>query len=237
MIAKRTKTVLFALAVAAVLIPTAVMQYVEASNDECPDGGMNGEHRCYAVKNYIPDGRPTSVNVDIVADDISVTGFIQNALWSHLSDNRFIEAGFIEMSSNSEKIVCGEEGNIDEATAISFSDGHRFNAYVYDLRNGVSWKIGIEHRNSNTEEACTTVHPYGTYMKKFRIGSEASRPDTFDYEHEWDDLEIDHQDVDSDDFSSVWLTEDGPDYKVEECGSGDERYGHIQTGKGDISTC
>ena len=236
MIAKRTETVLFASLIATILIPAAVMQYVEASDDECPP--RDNENRCYATKNYIPDDSPTSVNVDIVMEDISVSGgFIQNALWVHLSDNRFIEAGFLEQSSNSEKIVCGKNGDIDRAKRISFSDGDRFNEYAYDLRNGISWKVGIEHRNSNTEQACTSVHPSGTYMAKFRIGSEAAQPDTPDYEHDWNDLEIDFQDVDSDDFSSVWLTEEGPDYDVVECGSGDEQYRHIKAGKGDISTC
>ena len=238
MIAKRTTTVLFASLVAAMLIPAAVMQYVEATNDECPESGQNSENRCYAVKSYIPEDDLPSVNVDIVADDVSISsGFLQNALWSHLSDSRFIEAGFLVQSSNSEKIVCGENGNIDRAATISFSDGHRFNAYVYKLNNGTYWKIGIEHHNSDTEKSCTTMSPLGTHVEKFRIGSEARYSNSPNYEHDWDDLEINYQDVDADDFSSTWITQIGPDYDVEECGSGNEQYRHIQTGKGDLSSC
>lgn len=93
------------------------------------------------------------------------------------------------------------------------------------------------------------------------MAAEASQPDNPNYEHEWNDLEIDYQGISWDDFSNVWVSEYGPGYDVEECGSGggqygriqtdrcltvgdylspgpgDERYRHIQTGKGDISTC
>ena len=248
---------------AAVLIPAAVMQHTEASSSwSRPAVDMNSENHCYATKNYVPDDKPSSVSVDVVVDDVSVTsGFLQNALWSSLSDGRFIETGFLDQPHDSEKIVCGENGGIDRSASISFSDGHVFNAYVYELHNGMVWKTGIEHSNSSAEKSCTVTSPAGTHMEKFRIGSEASQPSNPNYEHEWNDLEIDYQGISWDDFSNVWVSEYGPGYDVEECsggggqyrhiqtdryltvgdylphGPGDERYRHIQTGKGDISVC
>ena len=219
-------------------MPAAVIQYAEASDDECPNAGGNGESRCYATKGYTPDDNRPSVSVDIVVGDISVTnGFLQNALWSVLSDDRFIEAGFPDHSSNSEKIVCDDNGMPKKSATIDFSDGHRLNMYSYALGNGTYWKIGAERHNSGTEKSCTTMSPAETHMRYFLVGSEVTRPDSPDYEHEWDDLEINYQDVDSGDFSNVWITLEGTDYEVEECGSGDERYRHIQTGKGDLSQC
>lgn len=146
-------------------------------------------------------------------------------------------AGFLDQSSNGEKIVCGENGGVDRSANIDFPDGHRFNAYAHALSNGAVWMIGMEHRDSNPEKLCTTAFLDGTYVRRFQIGSLTSRPDSPDYEHEWNDLVVDHQDVGPDDFSSVWITRKGSNYDVEECGSGDEWYGHIQTGKGDVSQC
>lgn len=166
------------------LIPAAVMQYAEASDDEsCP------------------------------------------------------AAGFLDQSSNSEKIVCGENENLGRSANVDFSDNDRFNVYAHALSNGAVWTIEIEHHDSDTEKSCTTTIPAGTCMKKLLIGSETSRPHNPDYEHEWDDLEIGHQDVGSDVSVSVWIDEEGSGYDVEECGSGDERYRYNQTSKGDISQC
>ena len=229
----------FSSLIVVMLFAAFVMQHADAAGTKsCPLAGQNNESRCYATKTYIPNSMPSSVSVDVAADDISVMrGFLQNALWSFLSDDRFIEAGFLDQSSDSEKIVCGEHGNIDESSTINFSDGHKFNVYVYELRDGVFWKIGIKHINSGMEKSCVTMSPMNTYMIRFIIGSEASRPDNPNYEHEWDDLKINYQNAGSGSFSSVWIAEYGPDYDVEECGSGERQYRNIQTGKGDISPC
>ena len=53
----------------------------------------------------------------------------------------------------------------------------------------------------------------------------------------WNDLEINYSNVVSSQFSSTWITEEGTGYDVEECGSGNELDRHIQTGKGNLSSC
>ena len=212
------KTTFFVSLTIILMLPIIMTQHTEgSSSNSCPAAGFHGENRCYAVKKYLPDGKPLSINVDIIADDISVTsGFLQNSLWSHLSDMRFVESGFSDQSSDSEKILCGENGFVNGSAIIKFSDGHKFNTYVYSLRDGMIWKIGTKHYHSNTEKFCTAMSPSGTYVEKLVIGSEATRSNNPDYEHEWDDLEINRQDAGSDDFTFVWVNEYGPGYKVKD---------------------
>ena len=221
------------------LIPITMGQSVDSSNTTtCPPAGLNGENRCYATKTYFSKTPPSSVNVDVTSDDVSVSsGFLQNALWTWLSNSRLVEAGFLDQSSNSEKIVCGEDGWISDASHVGFSDGHIFNIYSLGLANGAVWKTGIKHFYSNAEEYCTVSNPSGTYLVKFIIGSEASRPNNPNYEHEWDDLEIDYSNAASSHFSGTLIAEEGSGYDVESCGSGNEQYRHIKTGKGDMSSC
>lgn len=231
------KSILFAPLIATLLIPITMPQYAYA--DDCSSTGFFGEDRCYAVNTYEPTDAPDSVNVDITVDDVNLgfgDGTLQNSLWTILTNERFVEAGFQDQSSDSEKVVCGEGGWIDDFESIDMDDGDNFNAYSLDLGSYI-WKTGIDHIDSSTEVACTESMPSGTEWTDFYIGSESTKTSPPDYEHDWDDLEIDYTRVVSSDFNSVTPVEIGTDFDVEACGSGDEEYYHIQTGKGDISSC
>ena len=242
---KSTKTILFASLIALFAIPIAMSQSVEAA-DSCPSAGTNGEVRCYATKTYYLKStvQPLNVNTDVYADDISMgwqSGFIQNAVWTYLSDGRFIEAGFIDQSgTNGERMVCGTGGGTSNFMYRSFGDNDQFNTYSIELSSGAVFKTGIKHMSSGDETSCSFTSPPSTYphMTAFVLGTEASSPDTSDFEHDWQDLEIDYSDVVSTQFSGTpWIKEAGTDYDVENCGSGNEQYRHIHTGKRNLSSC
>ncbi len=237
---KTTKTILFASMFAAILVSAVLNQSAEAT--ECPYVGQFGESRCYAVKNYDLSVQPSSVNVDLTADDIAVgfgEGTLQNSLWTFLTDGRFIETGLQDQSSNNEKVLCGDGGGISNWQTIDFTDGSTFNAYSLKLSSGLLWKTGIKWTNHSptVEPYCNTSSPSGTNMVQFMIGSEATRTEVGNYEHDWADLEIDYNDVVSTQFSDTDLYEYGTGWDVEECGTGNTQYRHIQTGKGDLTSC
>ena len=240
-----TKILLFASLIATIIVPTVFDQSAFAIT--CPNAGLFGEDRCYAVKEFKLDVEPLNVSVDLIADDVSVgfgEGTLQNSLWTALSEGRFIEAGLQDQSSNSEKILCGQEGDIDEwDDTIAFTDGDDFNLYSIELSSGLLWKTGIKFFDPNNgsdpdpEESCTTSSPSGTYMEQILIGSEATRTGAQDYEHEWHDFEIDYSDVVVSDFWDTDLEEEGAGWEIEECGSGITNDRNFQTGKGDATAC
>ena len=51
------------------------------------------------------------------------------------------------------------------------------------------------------------------------------------------DLEINYHNALSSHFSATLIREEGSGYEMEECGSGNEKYRHIHTGRRNISQC
>lgn len=242
MTTKTIKTVLFASLIAVSLVPLLGTQLAFAA--DCTGTGYNDEDRCYAVKEFFLDVEPLTVNVDLMADDVNVQwgeGTLQNSLWTFISDGRFVESGLQDQSSNNEKILCGYEGGITNFDdTINFSDDDDFNLYSIELSSGLFFKTGIRFLNGASpepEEYCTLGFPSGSYMTKIGIGSEAMDTSAQDYEHEWDDFEIDYSDVVASDFTNTDIKEEGTGWEVEECGSGITNDRNFQTGKGDATSC
>ena len=239
-----TKVILFASLIAALIVPTIMSQSIYAA--DCTGTGFYEEDRCYAVKEFYLDVEPLNVNVDLIADDTALgfgDGTLQNSLWTFLSDARFIESGLQDQSSNSEKIICGDQGGITNSDSIAFTYGDDFNLYSIELSSGLSWKTGIKFFDPNNgsdpdpEEHCTTSSPSGTYMNKISIGSEATKTAPPDYEFEWDDFEIDYSNVVASDFTTHDIEVAGTGWEVEECGTGITHERNFQTGKGDLTSC
>lgn len=225
-----TKTVLFASLIALLVVPTAASQLVEATHS-CPDAGIGGVERCYATKKYVLDDEPIAVSADVVGNDVSVsTGFLQNSLWTHFTNSRFIESGFQDTPSNNEKLVCGLDGGIDDFDDFDF-DGSSdpFELYGYDLAD-TTWKAGIVHNSSLTLNCILTV-PSGSNIIEFQIGSEASKYHNPDFDHEWDSVQLDYSDIVAADVTSLFYVE-ATGFDVVDCGSGNEPYQHIVTGQG-----
>ncbi len=115
---------------------------------ECPASGINNEKRCYAIKTYVPKTPPSSVNVDLTVGDIGVpygSGFIQNPMWVHFSNDRFIEAGFLD-SHAEESAGCGAHGMLQNKTPIAVSDGDVFSIRVEKSDDsGKKWTVTATH--------------------------------------------------------------------------------------------
>ncbi len=134
-----------------------------------------------------------------------------------------------------ECIIAAQHGGISDNETFNFSGSDDpFDVYTYDL-GSTTWKTGIVHDGSLTLNCIETV-PSGSDIIRFKIGSEATRPSNPDYEHEWDNVELDYTDIVAADVSSLYVVEEGTGYAVEDCGSGNEPYQHTKTGKG-TSSC
>lgn len=212
-----------------------LMAFPMASNVDaatlCTDTGADGSPRCYATANYSPKSSPWNIygfySFSTFSDDNVPDGFLQDAVWVIFDNGDFLEGGMFDGDSGSPKFVVAINGVTSGTSTHSPSNNVQYELGVYDDNQDGTWTM-------KSDSLTKTKYMGAAEAYAAKVGTEATHTNAPDNTTDHDFMYMHWNGnwvlLSSSNVNQGWTESTGWD--MYPCGSGNESYYHVNTGKG-----